>query len=80
MLRKDLGELKDESGIRIIKGEDDCSIPRKRLWPSLGGDSDKENTKTGARNILEVKHIGISEKLDGTSAEEKKRISVKLCV
>lgn len=36
MLRKDLGELEGESRIRIAKGEDDCSISEKRLWPNVG--------------------------------------------
>lgn len=76
MHRKNLGRLKSESRIRISKGEDKCCIPGKRCWPSLGGGSGCRRRKERFKEYFGNK-TEISEKLDGTSAEEKKRIRVK---
>lgn len=39
---------------------------------------DIEETRTGSERVLEIKLLGISERLHGASAEEKGRIGVKL--
>ena len=54
MLRKDLGELKDESQNRITK-EDGCSIPRKRLWSSLDGGNRQRKHMDTVKEYFESK-------------------------